>query len=204
MDEYTRMKKGELYTPNDSRLNDLHEKSRILQHRFNAADPLAYDIRRQALEALLAAFPKSAVIEPPFKCDYGENITIGEHVYINTGCVFLDVNAITIGSHVLIGPSVQLYTAAHPVDKMVRRTYEYALPITIGNDVWIGGGAIVNPGITIGDDVIIGSGAVVTKDVPSGVIVGGNPARVIRSITDADKAYWQRLSEARPLPASKK
>ncbi len=201
MNEYNRMIQGKLYTPNDKTLHEKHNRSRTLQHDFNNKAPLDFEGRRKAMESLIGRYPKSATIEPPFHCDYGENIVVGEHFYANVGCTFLDVGFITIGDNVMIGPSTQLYTASHPIDQWARRQYEYAKPITIGNDVWIGGNVTINPGVTIGDNTIIGSGAVVVKDVPSGVIAAGNPCKVIREITKDDQRYWQELVNAREEPA---
>jgi maltose O-acetyltransferase len=122
------------------------------------------------------------VIQPSFRCDYGYNLLIGRNVFINYDCVFLDCNRITIGDDVQIGPAVQIYTAQHPTDAETRRSgLESALPVTVGDNVWIGGGAILCPGVTIGADTVIGAGSVVTRDLPPGVIAVGNPCRVLRS-----------------------
>lgn len=136
---------------------------------------------RNALENLIPTIPKSSVICPPFYCDYGDGIVLGEGVFINMNCTFLDGGYITIGNHTLVGPNVQMYTPHHPLEEDVRRTgLEISYPITIGKDCWIGGGAIICPGVTIGDCVIVGAGSVVTKDIPSDTIVVGNPAKVIK------------------------
>ncbi len=129
--------------------------------------------------------------EPPFHCEYGSHISTGDNFYANTGCVMLDVAKITIGSNVLFGPHVYLLTAGHPIHPESRNSrYEYGIPITIGDNVWIGGNCTVLPGITIGNNVVIGAGSVVTKDIPDNVCAAGNPCKVIREITEADKPYY--------------
>ncbi len=139
---------------------------------------------------------KNVTIEPTFRCDYGRNIHIGDNFFANFDCIILDVCTVTIGSDVLFGPRVCLYTAAHPLDAEVRRSgLEYGQPIHIGDTVWIGGNAVINPGVSIGARSIIGSGSVVTKDIPPDVVAAGNPCRVIRAINDTDRAYWKRLRQ---------
>lgn len=130
-------------------------------------------------------------LEPPFHCDYGSNITVGDDFYANCNLTILDVGKVTIGSHAFIAPNVSIYTAGHPVHPESRNSgYEYGIPVTIGNNVWLGGNTVVLPGITIGDNVVIGAGSVVTKDIPSNVIAAGNPCRVIRQITAEDRNYY--------------
>ena len=139
---------------------------------------------------------KEFYIEPPFHCDYGYNISIGQNFYSNYNCTILDCAQVTIGNNVLFGPNVSLFTAGDPIHPAPRNEgIEYAFPITIGNNVWIGGGVIVNPGITIGDNVVIGSGSVVTKDIPSNVIAVGNPCKVLKEITDEDRNKYFRGRE---------
>lgn len=129
--------------------------------------------------------------EPPFHCEYGFHITVGEHFYANTGCVMLDVGKITIGKNVMFGPNVSIYTAGHPIHPESRNSgYEYGIPVTIGDNVWIGGDCVVLPGVTIGSNTVIGAGSVVTKDIPDNVCAAGNPCKVIRSITEEDKPYY--------------
>jgi maltose O-acetyltransferase len=131
-------------------------------------------------------------IEPPFRCDYGTNTTIGNNFYANFDCVFLDVAPIVIGENVMFGPKVNLLTPGHPIDAVIRNSgLEFGKKITIGDNVWIGGNAVVNPGVTIGNNTIIGSGSVVTKDIPDNVIAAGNPCKIIREITNEDKVYWE-------------
>ena len=142
----------------------------------------------QILRQLFASGGDSVWLEPPFRCDYGTNIYLGEKVYFNFDCVILDVCEVRIGDFVFIAPGVHIYTATHPLEAEQRRTQEFGKPVTIGNDVWIGGKSVICPGITIEDRSVIGAGSVVTKDVPSGVVVAGNPAKVIRKIDDQGPA----------------
>jgi maltose O-acetyltransferase len=172
-----RMLAGELYDALDPELVAARARARELLGRFNAEPD------RSLLEELLGSIGPDAVIEPPFHCDYGCNISLGERFYANVGCVFLDCAAISIGDRALLGPAVHLYAATHPLDAETRRRgLEYALPISIGDDAWIGGGAIVLPGLAIGDRAVVGAGAVVTRDVPADAIVAGNPARPVRRL----------------------
>jgi maltose O-acetyltransferase len=171
-----RMLAGELYDASDPELLAARAQARALLARYNAArDPAI-------LSTLLGRVHEDTIVEPPFYCDYGSNIAVGERFYANAGCVFLDCAAIEIGDHVLLGPGVHLYTATHPVETSLRRRgLELAKPITIGNDVWLGGGTIVLPGITIGERAIVGAGSVVTRNVPGDTTVAGNPARSTRA-----------------------
>jgi maltose O-acetyltransferase len=171
---------GELYRAIDPHLAVDSERANRLLHMLNitaANDP--HD-RAKILGELLGALGEGTTIRPPFHCDYGYLIKIGRESFVNYGCIFLDVGLITIGDNCQIGPAVQIYTADHPRDPELRRSgLESARPVTIGNNVWIGGGTIILPGRTIGDDAIIGAGSVVTRDVPAGATVAGNPARSI-------------------------
>lgn len=193
MDQKDRMLSGELYKVEGETLYNAHKKSKRLLDAFNATHFEEKERRLEIIRDLFERFGERGFITPPFHCDYGMNISIGDDFYANYDCIFLDVNRITIGDRVLFGPRVSLLTAGHPIDKGVRSAWlEYGLPITIGDDVWFGGNVTVNPGVTIGSDVVIGSGSVITKDIPGGVIAAGNPCRVIRKITDEDKMYWER------------
>ena len=178
--EKEKMLSGELYDASDVLLTQERQRARALTHQLNVThygDPSAY---KQIIAALLPNAAIEILVEPPFFCDYGYNIYVGEKVFFNFNCVLLDVMPIRIGSHVMFGPNVQIYTATHPLDAQERRKGpEFAKSISIGNDCWIGGSAIISPGITIGDRCIIGAGAVVTKDVPADTIVAGNPAKPI-------------------------
>lgn len=178
-----RMLAGELYQPSDPELVEASLHARRLRERFNRTRPDQNAERRHILAKLLGSFGADSEIRPPFFCDYGFQIHIGARTFANVGLVALDVAPITIGDDVQIGPNVQLLTPTHPLEPELRRAkWEAAAPITIGSNVWIGGGAIVLPGVTIGDDAVVGAGAVVTRDVAPGVVVAGNPARVIRTL----------------------
>jgi len=135
-------------------------------------------------------------IEAPFHCDYGKNIEVGDNFFANYNCIILDVGKVIIGNHVQFAPNVSLYTAGHPIHPDSRNSgYEYGIGITIGDNVWIGGNVVVNPGVKIGNNVVIGSGSVVTKDIPDNMIAVGNPCRVIREITEADRKYYYKNHE---------
>jgi maltose O-acetyltransferase len=178
--EKEKMLAGKPYNASDPLLMQERRRVRELTHQLNVTDYGNELVHRQILSALLPNAAADIWIEPPFFCDYGYNIYAGEKVFFNFNCVLLDVMPIRIGSNVLFGPNVQIYTAAHPIDALDRRTgLECAKPIVIGDDCWIGGSAIISPGVTIGDKCIVGAGAVVTKDIPSNTIVVGNPAKPI-------------------------
>ncbi|MBB3895468.1 maltose O-acetyltransferase [Bacteroides pyogenes] len=183
MTEPEKMRNGELADMSDPELQRRFERAKKLLARMRGLS--TYDeAYRGLLEELVPGIPATSVIFPPFYCDHGDGIKLGEHVFVNANCTFLDGAYITVGSYTLIGPSVQIYTPHHPMDHLQRRTSgEYAFPVTIGADCWIGGGAIICPGVTIGDRCVIGAGSVVTKDIPSDSVAVGNPARVIRKNT---------------------
>jgi maltose O-acetyltransferase len=177
--EKQKMLAGQLYHANDPEIQADQESAKAWMTRYNASLGATSEERRELLRQRLAAVGDGAVIRPPFHCDYGYNISLADGVFLNFNCVILDVVAVTIGAGTQIGPAVQIYTADHPRDPATRRSgAEFGRPIAIGRNVWIGGGAIILPGITIGDDAIIGSGSVVTRDVPAGATAVGNPARV--------------------------
>ena len=183
-----RMLAGELYIANDPALQRDQAHAQALTERYNTTPHAAADERAAILRELLGQVGDGVVIHPSFRCDYGSNISIGAGTFINFDCIMLDVVAITIGADCQIAPLVQLLTATHPVDPVARRKgWESAEPITIGDNVWLGGGVIVGPGATIGDDTVVGAGAVVVRDLPAGVVAVGNPARILREITDADR-----------------
>jgi maltose O-acetyltransferase len=180
--EMDKMVAGELYDPLDPELQARRRKARELCRRLNASGEDDKEERRALLDDLFGA-ATDVWLQPPFYCDYGSNITLGRKVFFNFNCVVLDVAPIKIGNHVLFGPAVQVYTAMHPVDAAVRREgLESGLPISIGDDVWVGGGAIICPGVNIGARSIIGAGSVVTRDVPEDVFAAGNPCGVIRQL----------------------
>ena len=169
-------------------------KGKELCHRYNQLSPNAREELGALLRRLLGRVGKDAYITPPFWCDYGYNIRLGEYFYANHNLVILDCAAVTFGEHVFVAPNCGFYTAGHPIDAECReRGLEYAYPITVGDHVWIGGGVQVMPGVTIGSNVVIGGGSVVVKDIPSDSVAVGNPCRVIRPITEADKqTCWDR------------
>jgi maltose O-acetyltransferase len=182
--ELDHMLAGELYDPLDPELTAMRERARDLCLALNATREGQAHVRRRILEQLFGSGGGDTVrLQPPFFCDYGCNIELGEQVFFNFNCVVLDVCPVRIGSFTLFGPAVQIYTAMHPLDALQRRGKEYGRPVEIGDDVWVGGGAIVLPGVRIGSRTVIGAGSVVTRDVPEGVFAAGNPCRVIRDIT---------------------
>jgi len=186
MSEREKMLAGALYDPLDPELVRLRVRARDLCRALGATgeDDSASSERRRILVALFGSGGDTAWMQPPFHCDYGANIHLGERVFFNFGCVVLDVCPVTIGNFTLFGPAVQLYAATHPMNAAQRRTHELGKPITIGSDVWVGGGAIVCPGVTIGSRSVIGAGSVVTRDIPEGMLAVGNPCRVIRPVGD--------------------
>lgn len=181
--EKQKMLSGELYSALDPQLSAERRKARQLLKELNDSRDDETEKRQTILTALFGSMGKNIWIEPPFYCDYGANITLGDNVYFNFNCVILDVAAVEIGSHALFGPNVQVYTATHPTDYQVRREgLEFAAPINIGSDVWIGGNVVINPGVTVGSRAVIGAGSVVTKDIPENVFAAGNPCKVIREL----------------------
>ena len=192
--------KGYLY-PLDTELLNAHNNAKRITRQLNATLETQREERKALAKALFAFAGEGTYIEPPFYCDYGINTQVGKNFYCNYDCVFLDCGKITIGDNVMLGPKVALYAVSHPIDPQVRiLNYDYPVPITIGNNVWIGGSAVICPGVTIGDNSIIGAGSVVTKDIPANVIAAGNPCKVIRPITEEDTAYWnQQLALTRQL-----
>ncbi|HYE49456.1 MAG TPA: sugar O-acetyltransferase [Azospirillaceae bacterium] len=182
--EKARMLAGELYDPLDPELSAARERARDLCQALNATREAEQEERRRILCALFGAGGGSAWVQPPFHCDYGSNIELGERVFFNFNCVVLDVCPVRIGSFTLFGPAVQIYTPLHPLNAELRRREEYGKPVEIGSDVWVGGGAIILPGVRIGSRAVIGAGSVVTRDIPDGVFAAGNPCRVVREITE--------------------
>jgi len=178
-----RMLAGELYIADDPDLARDARRAMALTHRLNLADPNDHALRRDILDSLLGAFGEGSEIRPPFRCDYGYQTYVGARTFANFGLISLDVATVRIGDDVQIGPNVQLLTALHPVAAGPRRDkWEAARPIVIGDNVWLGGGVIVLPGVTIGANTVVGAGAVVTRDLPADVVAVGNPARVIRTV----------------------
>lgn len=183
MTEKEKMLAGELYQAGDPQLEAERLHARKLLKSFNESDPEDKETRIEILRSLFGKIGKNLWIDPPFFCDYGYNISIGDNVFFNFNCVILDVVPVSFGDRVMVGPNVQFYPASHPLDAKTRgELWEYGKEIHVGSDVWIGGGSIICPGVSIGDRSIIAAGTVVTKDVPSDVIVAGNPAKIIRKL----------------------
>jgi maltose O-acetyltransferase len=184
MTERQKMIAGELYDPMDPELVIGRDRARDLCQDLNATRESHADERRRILRELFGKGGDTVWMQPPFFCDYGSNIELGERVFFNFNCVVLDVCPIRIGSYTLFGPAVQIYTPMHPMNAEQRRLKEFGKPIEIGSDVWVGGGAIILPGVTIGSRAVIGAGSVVSRSIPEGVFAAGNPCRVIREITE--------------------
>lgn len=179
------MLSGDLYDPLDQQLSEERLQTRLLIKKLNDGREDQVDERASILKELIPHSGEGLWLQPPFYCDYGTNMKVGEKVFFNFNCIVLDVMQVTIGSRTLFGPNVQIYTATHPINYKERASgLESAKPITIGEDVWIGGSAVICPGVTIGDRTIIGAGSVVTKDIPSDVFAAGNPCRVIRHLEE--------------------
>ena len=190
MDNRERRDKGMAYISDDAVIEE-QKKAKYAIRQYNQCMPFEPEKGMKYLEETGILHKGSMYFEPPFHCEYGSHIEIGDNFYANAYCTMLDVGKITIGDNVLFGPNVSLYTAGHPIHPQSRNsTYEYGIPITIGNNVWIGGSCVVLPGITIGDNSVIAAGSVVTKDIPSGVIAAGNPCKPIREITEEDRRYY--------------
>ena len=181
---------GCLY-PLDDELLQAHNNAKRITRLLNATLETEREKRKELAKELFAQAGEGTYIEPPFFCDYGRNTRVGKNFYCNYDCVFLDCGPITIGDNVMLGPKVALYAVNHPIDPAVRNTgYDFPEPITIGNNVWIGGSAVICPGVTIGDNTVIGAGSVVTKDIPSNVVAVGNPCRILRPVNDHDRQYY--------------
>jgi maltose O-acetyltransferase len=181
--EREKMLANELYLFSDPELQRLYHSAQTRLYEFNQSQPHEVDKRREIIQTLFGAIGQTFQIQPPFRCDYGCHIYAEENLYINYDCVILDGNNVYLGSNVLLAPKVQIYTAYHPIDPKTRNSgLELAAPVVIGDNVWIGGGAIINPGVTIGDNTTIGAGSIVVKDIPANVVAVGNPCRVIKSL----------------------
>jgi maltose O-acetyltransferase len=182
--EREKMLAGDRYDPLDAELVEARARARELCRVLNATREDEIELRRGLLQQLFARGGDTVWMQVPFFCDYGANIELGERVFFNFNCVVLDVCPVRIGDFSLFGPAVQILTAMHPLNAELRRREEYGKPIEIGSDVWVGGGALILPGVRIGSRAVIGAGSVVTRDVPAGVLAAGNPCRVIREITE--------------------
>jgi maltose O-acetyltransferase len=182
------MLRGELYVYGDPVLRAEFARAQELLERYNATRHAEQDLRDRLLRELLGEVGEGVVVRPTFRCDYGSQIAIGDRTFVNYDCTFLDVAPIRIGAACQLATSVQLLTPTHPIDPEPRRAgWESAAPITIGDNVWLGGGVIVCPGVTIGENTVVGAGAVVTRDLPPDVVAAGVPARVLRPIGDEDR-----------------
>ncbi|EJL6987593.1 sugar O-acetyltransferase [Vibrio cholerae] len=183
MREREKMLSGKYYDPSDAELVKLRLEARLLTEKLNQTSVSCPEKRIEIIKSLLGSTGDSIHIESTFNCDYGLNIHVGENFYANFGCVILDVAEVRIGDNCFIAPQVGIYTATHPIDPIQRNSgLEFGKPIRIGNNCWIGGHATINPGVTLGDNVVVASGAVVTKSFGSNVVIGGNPARVLKEI----------------------
>ncbi len=187
MTELEKMLAGLSYSIMDPELIALREKTRAAVYAYNRSDPLEGDPPSETLRALFGSFGEGAFIETPFRCAYGMNTHLGDEVFLNSGCVILDCACVEIGAKTLIGPAVQIYTAVHPLDPEERAAaIETAEPVILGRNVWIGGAAVICPGVTLGDNVVIGAGSVVVKDIPANCLAVGNPAKVIKRLVDGE------------------
>ncbi|MBW4515235.1 MAG: sugar O-acetyltransferase [Timaviella obliquedivisa GSE-PSE-MK23-08B] len=181
--EREKMLANEPYLATDPELKGMYKKAKNLLHAFNTSHPDEVKKREDIIQALFGAIGQNFEVQPPFQCDYGCHIYAEENLYINYDCIILDCNTVYFGRNVLLAPRVQIYTAYHPLDAETRRSgLEMAAPIAIGDDVWIGGGAILCPGVKVGNNTTIGAGSIVTQDIPSNVVAAGNPCRVLRVV----------------------
>lgn len=181
--EKEKMLRGELYDPADAELQTARNRARKLCKQFNDSAIEDIELRTKLLKELIPQQGENLWIEPPFYCDYGTNIQLGNKVYFNYNCVILDVCKVTIGNNCMLAPGVQIYAATHPLSAVERNSgLELGKPVTIGNDVWIGGNVTIVPGVTIGDRCVIGAGSVVVKDIPADSVAAGSPAHVIKTL----------------------
>ena len=193
MDTRERMKDGRLYFCTDEEIANEQLKCLDLLYDYNQTRPTEQPKRRELLKVLLAEVGENCYIEPPLHANWGRNTHLGSNVYANFNLTLVDDTDIYIGDSVMIGPNVTIATAGHPVDPELRRKVaQFNIPVRIGNNVWIGAGAVILPGITIGDDSVIGAGSIVTKDIPAGVVAVGNPCRVLRPISDRDRKFYYK------------
>ena len=197
MNHKERMLAGLPYLANQDGLQEERMKAQELLYRYNQLPPQRWGEQRELLEQLLGEVGENTTMLPPVRCDYGKQIFVGKDVFINYNLTVLDVCQVTIGDRTLIGPNVSIYAAAHPIDPGDRATgWEYGAEVHIGKDVWIGGSCSILAGVTIGDGAVVGAGSVVTRDIPPNTIAVGNPARVLREITQSDRDHWEKSMKA--------
>lgn len=191
MNQKERMIAGLPYKAWLDRLSEERMENKLKIYEYNLLRPDEKKKMYELIKDILGKTVDSVFIEQPFHCDYGKNIEVGNNFYANYNCTILDVGKVIIGENVMFAPNVSIYTAGHPIHPKSRNSgYEYGIAVTIGDNVWVGGSVIINPGVKIGNNVVIGSGSVVTKDIPDNVIAVGNPCKVIREITDNDRKYY--------------
>ncbi|QPB41578.1 sugar O-acetyltransferase [Rodentibacter haemolyticus] len=191
MTEYEKMMAGLAHLPAKKELKDLRRRAREILFEFNRTSPNDDEKQNALLRKLFGQADETTSINAPFHCDYGVNIKVGKNFFANYHCVILDNGGITIGDNVMFAPNVSLYTVGHPLDADLRNEgWEQTKPITIGDNVWIGGNVVILPGVTIGDNAVVGAGSVVAKDLPSNVLALGNPCRVVREITEQDRTHY--------------
>ncbi|WP_313152339.1 sugar O-acetyltransferase [Lacrimispora sp.] len=196
MNQKERMLAGLPYKAWLDGLNEERMENKLKIYQYNQLRPDEEEKMAELIRSILGKAGKEVHIEAPFHCDYGTNIEVGDYFYANYNCTILDVGKVIIGDNVMFAPNVSIYTAGHPIHPDSRNSgYEYGIPVTIGNNVWIGGNVIINPGVTIGNDVVIGAGSVVTKDIPDRVVALGNPCRVVRQIVEDDRKYYYKNKE---------
>lgn len=196
MNEFEKMISGKLYNASKQEIKDINNRCRELIDIFNKTKLNDFATRYEIGRKLFGALGSNAVINRPFICDYGCNIYIGDNFYMNYDCIFLDTCKIVIGNNVMLGPRVSIYTPIHPLDSKGRNSgLEYGAPVIIGDNVWIGGSAVIKPGVTIGNNVVVGCGAVVTKNIPDNVVVAGNPAKIIKEITENDRLIYMKMEK---------
>lgn len=196
MNQKERMLAGLPYKAWLDGLREERMENKLKIHEYNLTRPDDKKKMKEMIKNILGKTGEDVCVEQPFRCDYGKNIEVGNNFFANYNCVILDVTKVTIGKNVMFAPNVSIYTAGHPIHPESRNSgYEYGIPVTIGDNVWVGGSVVINPGVKIGNNVVIGSGSVVTKDIPDNVIAVGNPCRVIREITEEDRKYYYRNNE---------
>lgn len=191
MNQKERMLAGLPYKAWLDGLGEERMENKLKIHKYNTMSPDKKEELDELIKDILGKYGKNIIVEPPFHCDYGKNIEVGNNFFVNYNCTILDVGKVIIGENVMFAPNVSIYTAGHPVHPESRNSgYEYGIEVIIGDNVWIGGNVIINPGIKIGNNAVIGAGSVVTKDIPDNAIAVGNPCRVIREVTEEDRKYY--------------